>query len=477
MKGKTLPGIFLFWFFAFTGLIRSEGARMPDTPAGRRMTELLAAVNSADSDHVRKFVNSFAESFRQKFPEEEHLRVFADVRERTGGLEPTKIVDSQQAQLTILAKAQKSQRSLRIHIATQASAPYAITEIGITPAEDDAPMTEEDGEAGKRISNEKARKRLTEFFAQLKPYGFTGGVLITRNGEVILEQGYGLANRTRNIPVTNETVFDIGSNTKDFTQTAIFQLVASHKLQLTDPLSKFFPNVPADKSAITIEQLLQHTAGLPMYSGRDQEMLLREDFLKRIFSMPLKFQPGKQESYSNPGYSLLAAIIEIVTNQPYEQYLKEQIFEPAGMTHTGYALPKWNLDEIGHTYSGDHDRGSTFDFPHPSDGSSWNLRGNGGTLSTLRDMDRFYEALVSFKLIPKESNLRVFPPNEPIALAGSDGFHFFLYQRMPRSGISIVMATTNGEIKAPAVIRPIVAILAGKPWTLPPEITKLKQNK
>jgi CubicO group peptidase (beta-lactamase class C family) len=452
----------LVWFFSLSGFMNAEPFAMPDTPAGKKMADLLAVINSGDSARAREFVSSFAESFRQRFPESEHLRVFADLAQRTGGLDPTKIVESQPAQLTILAKALKTQASLRIHIETQPSTPYAITEIGIVRLDDEGEDQAEEGEAGSNISNENALKQITQFLDQMKARGFTGAVLIAKNGEILLDQGYGLANRTQNIPITGTTVFDIGSNTKDFTHTAILQLAASGKLKLTDPLGKFFPNVPADKKAITVEQLIQHTAGLPTYSGKDKELLLREDFLKRIFATPLISEPGKKENYSNPGYSVLAAIIETVSKESYEQYLKEHIFEAAGMTSTGYALPNWNANRIAHTYSGNQDRGSTIDYSHPPEGPSWNLRGNGGTLSTLRDMYQFYEAVVSGKLIPRRSNLSLFSSKEPVALAGSDGYHFFLYQRMPRIGVTILMATTNAEIQAPQVVRPIVAILTGK---------------
>ena len=131
------------------------------------------------------------------------------------------------------------------------------------------------------------------------------------------------------------------------------------------------------------------------------------------------------------------------------------------MTQTGYAIPKWKPEQIAHTYGDGKDRGSTFHFPHPSDGPYWNLRGNGGTLSTLQDMFRFYEASVRGDFFPKDSRLRIFPADQPLVLAGSDQFHYFVYHRAPKLGISTIVATTDPAVKAPFVNKQVMNILRG----------------
>src|SRR5581483_1804788 len=138
-----------------------------------------------------------------------------------------------------------------------------------------------------------------------------------------------------------------------------------------------------------------------MYSGRDQEKLTKEDFLKRVLGAPLLSEPGKNQSYSNPGYGLLAAIIEKVSGQTYEQYVYDHICKPAGMLATGYVLPKWRDGQLTRSYEDGEERPSTFDYPHLPDGPSWSLRGNGGTLSTLGDMYKFHLALAGELLLPK----------------------------------------------------------------------------
>src|SRR5690606_4253316 len=133
-----------------------------------------------------------------------------------------------------------------------------------------------------------------------------------------------------------------GSNTKDFTTVAILQLVEAGKLSLDDSLRRFFPDAPADKAAITVRHLLNHRAGLPLYasnSGGDFEPVSRDTLIARVMRMTLESTPGARERYSNTGYSVLAAIIELVSGNSYDVYVRDNIFERAGMKETGYLLP------------------------------------------------------------------------------------------------------------------------------------------
>ncbi len=322
------------------------------------------------------------------------------------------------------------------------------------------------------LSDEELGRRLDEFITYVQPFGFSGGVSIMRRGKIVLEKGYGLADRAKDVRFTAETAFDIGSNTKDFTKLAILQLAEKGKLRLDDPISKFFPTTPKDKADITISQVVDHTAGFPLYSGRDDEVITREAFLKRLFTSKLLSLPGKEKNYSNPGYSLLAAIIETISGQSWEQTVSESIFKPAGMTETGYALPKWNPDQIARSYADGKDRGSTFDFPHAPDGPYWNLRGNGGTLSTLRDMAKFYAALEGNTLLSKESKALLFPQNQPVVLVGGNGVHYFVYHRDPEKGVVVIIASTEASMRAMDMDRAIAPIIEGLEYTLPPQVIK-----
>ena len=291
--------------------------------------------------------------------------------------------------------------------------------------------------------------------------GFSGVVLVARNGAVILERGYGFANRAKRIPFTPRTVVQIGSNTKDFTAVGILQLQDRGVLNLQDKLSKYFPLAPADKKDITILQLMNHEAGFPLGLGGDFEPVGREQLIDRAMKYKLLFSPGTKESYSNTGFSLLAAVIEMVSGKSYDEFVRDNILIPLGLKNTGFHLPGFPDSTLAHGYrAGGEDAGTMMSKPRAADGPYWNLRGNGGMLSTAADMHAFYTALFGTdKLLkPATRNLR-FNPSEPVGLAGSDLVNFFLYERDPQSGTEMIIASTNAEMKAPVVKRGLALVM------------------
>jgi CubicO group peptidase (beta-lactamase class C family) len=294
----------------------------------------------------------------------------------------------------------------------------------------------------------------------LERQGLSAVVLIAKNGSVALAKGYGLANRAQRTPMSPSTVVQIGSNTKDFTAVAILQLSDAGRLRLTDSLGRFFDDVPADKRGITVRHLLNHRAGFPLAIGRDWDVVTREEFLKRAMATPLLFTPGDSMSYSNPGYSLLAAIIEKVSGTSYDEYVASHIAQPAGLRETGYLLPRFDVARLAHGYRNGEDMGTFLERPHATDGVYWNLRGNGGMLSTVGDMLKFYHALfdTDVLLAPATRNTR-FDPRESRVLAGSDGVSFFLYNREPQSGLEVIVATNSTDMQGPRVRGAIAAAI------------------
>ena len=302
--------------------------------------------------------------------------------------------------------------------------------------------------------------RLDSLLRDAERRGFSGVVRIEKEGQLLLRQGYGLANRAARIPFTPGTVVQIGSNTKDFTLLALLRLQAAGKLSLDDPLAKHFPAAPADKRAITLRQLVNHTAGFPIGLGGDFEPLGREAFVRRALATPLRAAPGTQEIYSNTGYALLAVVIEQVTGTSYERHVHDELLAPLGLRDTGFLLPGFDPERLAHGYARGEDRGTMLDRPHAADGHHWNLRGNGGMLSTVDDMHRFYEALIpGERLVSFRDRGDRFDPRQPIALAGSDLVSFFLYERWPREGITLVLATNSDEARGPAIRRALAPLL------------------
>jgi CubicO group peptidase (beta-lactamase class C family) len=161
-------------------------------------------------------------------------------------------------------------------------------------------------------------------------------LLVSRNGQPIRAQGYGLANVELQVPVKPETIFQSGSVGKQFTATAVMMLVEEDKMGLEDPLTKYFPDAPATWKQVTVRELLSHTAGFTDYP-KDFDM--RKDYteaelLKIVEGIPLAYPPGTSWDYSNLGYLTLGIVIHKVTGEFYGDFLQERIFRPLGMSTT-----------------------------------------------------------------------------------------------------------------------------------------------
>jgi CubicO group peptidase (beta-lactamase class C family) len=140
--------------------------------------------------------------------------------------------------------------------------------------------------------------------------------------------------------------------------------------------------------------------------GGDYEIAGRDETVKKILAQPLRSEPGKVFFYSNAGYTLLAAIIERVSGQNYEEFVRQKLFLPAGMVNTGYRLPNWKDKVIAHWYIGGTDNGVPLDRPYPQ----WNLVGNGGILSTTDDMFRWNRALKGDSVLSAEVKKKLWTP-------------------------------------------------------------------
>ena len=294
--------------------------------------------------------------------------------------------------------------------------------------------------------------------------GFSGVVLVADHGTVIVRQGYGLAVRKPARAFVPSTVVQIGSNTKDFTAVDILRLQEAGKLSLHDSLAKYFKEVPPDKRGITIADLLAHKSGLPLYSGLDFEPVKRDEFIARMLKMPLLFAPGTQQKYSNVGYSVLAAIIELIVGDSYGGYTNRTLWQPLGMHDTGLLLANFDTLRLAHGYQAGEDVGTMLDKPHLDDGPPWNIRGNGGFLSTVTDMYHFYDVLFNTDRLMKPATRELkFPPDRPVALAGSDMISFFLYERDPMAGVVLIIATNGTDYAAPRAREAIAPVLGLMP--------------
>ena len=177
-------------------------------------------------------------------------------------------------------------------------------------------------------------KRIDEAVVRLVGRGFSGSVLVARHESVILHEGYGWLDRAHTLRVSPDTKFYIASISKQFAAAAILRLQEQGRLTVGDLINKYLTGVPADKAAITIHSLLTHTSGLGQAYAADG-ITNRDEAVRRVLAAPFKVKPGTF-NYTNDGYSLIAAIVEVAAQQPFETYLREQILRPAGLTSTGF---------------------------------------------------------------------------------------------------------------------------------------------
>lgn len=267
-------------------------------------------------------------------------------------------------------------------------------------------------------------KLVDTYLTRTVPFDVAGTFLVAKDGEVILEKGYGYADRDKMIPYSPETLFDIGSITKQFTAAAILKLEEQGKLKVTDPLSKYLSGVPEDKAAITLHHLLTHSAGLEDVFGDDYEVMTRDGLVRAALGSKLRWSPGTKYRYSNSGYSLLGVVIELVSGMPYERFLRAHLFDPAGLKKTGYRLAAWDTKALAVGYRNDARWGTPLEKAWAEDGPWWNLRANGGMLSTVRDLYRWGQALAGDKILGEASKRKLFHPHVAMDDAGSSHYGY-----------------------------------------------------
>lgn len=317
----------------------------------------------------------------------------------------------------------------------------------------------------------------------LEAWGFSGAVYVERNGQVLLEDGFGQASLNHDVPVTAGTIFDIGSVSKQFTAASVLLLCDRGLLSVEDSLGGLFDKAPPDKRGITIHQLLTHTSGLPREIGQDFQVMSRDDLVRSTLAADLRFRPGEGYGYSNAGYALLAAIVERTSKMSFHDLLESEIFARAGLRSTGFIGRSPDRDRTGLAIYGPLIGQNPSDWPH-----TWNNRGPGGVLSTVGDLARWWHALRDGRVISAESVDAMFTPHERgygYGIVRDDGpfgpafghtgvWYAFSSQleEIPDSG-ALLIALSNGRRETSQPANLAVRVLEDalfKPSTIPPPL-------
>jgi CubicO group peptidase (beta-lactamase class C family) len=376
-----------------------------DNPAVRRARELAQIINAGKLTEARKYIQeNYAPGFLN-IPVENHLNFIARVHDQTRGVEFQRVQEEKPGEATVVLKNRLTGGSEGLFVRVEPESPHRISGLGLRRVKPPAGAN-----PTAKLTGEQMGRELDAFLTRLTGADvFSGAALLARDGKVIYQKAFGMANKDFNAPNRIDTKFNLGSMNKMFTSVAIAQLVERGKLSFDEPLARFLPEFPSKEAAekIKIKHLLCHTAGLGSYfnskfmeSSRARFRTVN-DFMELAKDEKLAFEPGTSWRYSNTGMLVLGAVIEKASGQSYYDYIRENIYKPAGMINSDcYDLDKVNPNlavgyEKDYTDNGIRFRNNIF---------SHVIRGGpaGGGYSTVEDLMRFDVALRSNKLVGPE---------------------------------------------------------------------------
>lgn len=260
-------------------------------------------------------------------------------------------------------------------------------------------------------------ERIDEVMRRYHELGrFHGSILVAKDGEIVYEKGYGLANREWEIPNAPDTRFALASITKTFTATLVLQQVERGRIRLEAPITTYLPEYPAEPGErITVHHLLSHSSGIPDFvNDHWEEYQARylhtrqpaDTVLADMAPRPLKFEPGKRADYNNTGFVLLGMILERVTGSDFCVLLRRQILERAGMASSGCDSFEAVIPRRAAAYerAGDGFRHMPYDHSVHADGMMY---------STVQDLFRFDRAMASGMLLSPEMEALMNTPHYP----------------------------------------------------------------
>jgi CubicO group peptidase (beta-lactamase class C family) len=377
-------------------MTEAEAAAVRTQPSFKQFSAWLAAFNSGDRAHYRQFLENNFPSRVSSLDQEMNFRA------RTGGFEFRKLEQGSASRVSGLVQERDSDQFARFTLEVEPAEPHHVVSLGLMAIPRPAAFPIPRLTASEAVA---AVKALVE--KNTAAERFAGTVLLAKNGEVLFRGAYGLADREMKIPNTLDTRFRIGSMNKMFTAVSVLQLVEAGKIQLTDPLGKYITDYPNQDIAtkVTIHHLLTHTGGTgdifgPEFNAHRKELRTLNDYIALYGKRGPQFEPGSRWRYSNYGMLLLGVVIERVTGRSYYDYVQDHIYKPAGMTLSG----SLSEDQVvpGRSIGYMRSQGAGGWVPN-TDTLPYRGTSAGGGYSTVGDLFRFANALLSHKLLNADS--------------------------------------------------------------------------
>jgi CubicO group peptidase (beta-lactamase class C family) len=432
-------------------------AKLNSSAAGKRVVEYFNTFNTGDEEKLRAFfLDNIAPQALKERPVEPRLAFHRQLRADIQKAEIKKIVSVADNEIDVLAQSVNGQ-----WISYGFSLDPTTTKfLGFRIEEADGPGERKDAfsEYNAPASLAEAAATADKLFSDLtKADAFSGVVMIAKDGKPVFGKAYGFANTETKTPNNIDTRFNLGSINKDFTVVAIGQLMKQGKLAWDDKLIKFLPDYPNKEAAakITIGQLVTMQSGIGDFVNDEfwsmDRTKLRDlsDFFNLFATKPLLFEPGTSRRYSNGGYIVLGLIIEKLSGMSYYDYVRENVFKPAGMNDTGSFFMDKLPPNTAFGYTTHHQE-------KPGRGGNNTIlsaRGSsaGGGYSTASDLLKFVAALRSGKLsMPDDSGVFHDKFGGIGTAGGSEGVNSLL-EDDERSGYTVIVLS---NIDPPSAERP-----------------------
>jgi len=378
----------------------------PQSAQGRRIAAYFAAFNAKDEGSMERFLReNFSADALRRDTLEQRLSRFRGFKKQAQTLNPEKILRADDQKTSLLVRDNQGQW-LEFTFAFEKGENGKITAIMGAPVnpEDLAELS------GPHLSREEVMTRIRAILdEQSQADLFSGVVLLAYDGQVLLHEARGLASSEYSVPNRIDTRFNLGSINKLFTRVAIGQLAEKNLLSLDDAIKKFLPDYPNQEAAekVTVRHLLDMSSGIGDFFGKKyadtpkNRIRTLPDYLELFAAEPLLFQPGKSRRYSNGGYIVLGLILEKVSGKNYFDYVRENIFQPAGMDSTSHLDADIPAANVAGGYTRNWAEEDHAAEPRRSNIYTRPVRGSsaGGGYSTTTDLLKFASALKTGKLL------------------------------------------------------------------------------
>lgn len=381
-----------------SGLVLAE-VQLPNSTAGRLFSAWLQTLNKGDRTAMQQFTQTNLPNARPGFT--------SFVFDQTGGLDVQQVEPSPDSEVVVLVRARGPKKQL-LHISSRITTetPPRIADIrlsDVTPPPRASATSRSADVQGPAMTEAEAIAALQAQLEREAASGrFSGAVKVSKNGKTLFTGAYGLADRDKHTPNKPDTRFRVGSMNKMFTATAVLQLAQAGKLTLNDPIGKYIKDYPNPEVArrVTVHHLLTHTGGTgdifgPEFFNHRLELRTHDDYVRLFGKRTSMAVPGPY-AYSNFGMILAGVIVERVSGQSYYGYVEEHIFKRAGMTRTGSQPEDQEVPGRATGYMRSRDGGGLTPNTEvlPYRGTS-----AGGGYSTVDDLVKFADALLSHKLL------------------------------------------------------------------------------